>query len=421
MKIEDLKDKKILIVGYGVEGHETEKFLKHHFPNATIGIADKSQGENYLDVQSNYDLVIKSPGIHKSKITIPYTTATNIFFANIKNTTIGVTGSKGKSTTASLIYAILKHAGKKVHLLGNITHKLDDLGKPLLSELTHNHGEDEIFVCELSSHQLDDLEHSPHIAVFTSFFPEHMDFHGSVENYFNAKKNIIQHSTNADYFIYNPHFDVLKNLTKETKATSIPFTKDSEELLAQTPLLGEHNKDNMRAAITVAKLFNVPDDKIAEAFKNFKSLPHRLEKIGPYKGLTFYDDAISTTPQSTIKAIESIPNISTLFLGGQDRGFDFTELAKVISTTEGIHNLVIFPESGGKILSAIQELTKREFTILRTKDMEEAVIFAYKNSPTGTSVTLSTGSPSYSVWKNFEEKGNLFKEFVRKHATDSIK
>ena len=374
MKIEDLKNKKILIVGYGVEGHETEKFLKYHFPNTPIGIADQSQGENYLDIQNKYDLAIKSPGIHKSKITIPYTTATNIFFANIKNTTVGVTGSKGKSTTASLIYTILKHAGKKVHLLGNITHKLDDLGKPLLSELTHSHGNDEIFVCELSSHQLDDLEHSPHIAVFTSFFPEHMDFHGSVENYLDAKKNIIRHSTSADYFIYNPQFNVIKNLANETKANSLPFTKDYDNLLEQSSLLGDHNKDNMRAAITVAKLFTIDDDTIKEALHKFIPLPHRLEKIGPYKGITFYDDAISTTPQSTIKAIESIPNISTLFLGGQDRGFDFEELGIVIAKTSTIQNLIIFPESGEKILNIIQKKTKRKFTILKTKEDRKSVV-----------------------------------------------
>src|SRR5438105_7261269 len=135
MTLEELRKKKILIIGYGVEGKATETFLKHNFPDVTIGIADQSQGENYLELQKNYDLAIKSPGIQKEKITIPYTTATNIFFANVKGMTIGVTGSKGKSTTASLIYSILKKAGKSVHLVGNITHKLDPIGSPMLSEL----------------------------------------------------------------------------------------------------------------------------------------------------------------------------------------------------------------------------------------------------------------------------------------------
>src|SRR5438105_9328913 len=151
MTLEELRKKKILIIGYGVEGKATETFLKHNFPDVTIGIADQSQGENYLELQKNYDLAIKSPGIHKSKITIPYTTATNIFFANVKGITIGITGSKGKSTVSYLIYTILKKANKDVHLVGNITHKLDTIGEPMLSALMRSNSDNDIWVCELSS------------------------------------------------------------------------------------------------------------------------------------------------------------------------------------------------------------------------------------------------------------------------------
>src|SRR5437667_261855 len=133
MKLEQLKNKNILILGFGTEGKSVYDFLKHYFPDKEIGIADQKDGEDYLEKQRQYDLAIKSPGIQKEKVTIPYTTAANIFFANVKGMIVGITGSKGKSTTSSLIYHIIKQTKKHVHLVGNITHKLDSIGQPMLT------------------------------------------------------------------------------------------------------------------------------------------------------------------------------------------------------------------------------------------------------------------------------------------------
>ena len=164
MKLNELKKyKRILILGYGQEGQATERFFKKYHPTVLIGITDKKINANYLDEQNKYDLIIRSPGVPKHLITKPYTTATNIFLANINNIVIGVTGSKGKSTTASLIYSILKKAGKIVHLIGNI-------GKPMLDVMLNEIGPNDIFVCELSSYQLDDIKYSPHISVITNLF-----------------------------------------------------------------------------------------------------------------------------------------------------------------------------------------------------------------------------------------------------------
>lgn len=421
MKLDQLKNKKILIVGYGVEGKATQEFLKKTLPKNIIGIADQQlDGSSYLSKQNEYDIAIKSPGIHKSKITIPYTTATNIFFANIPGTIIGVTGTKGKSTTASLIYEILKHAGKRVFLLGNITHKTHNIGKPMLTELANHHTKDDIFVCELSSQQLDDIQYAPHIAVFTNFFPEHMDFHGSLEKYWEAKKRIVMFANPHNFFVYNPNLPVLATLAKETKAKSLPFVETLSFPEKIIPLIGQHNNDNVKAAVTVAKVLGVSDKDIQEAIKNYKPLPHRLEVVGTYHDITFVDDAISTTPQSTIKALEAFSNISTLFLGGQDRGYDFTELAKEI-VAHKIKNLVLFPDSGEKIYSVILNEVKNigssyNPNILESSNMDDAVQFAYQHSPKGSVVMLSTASPSYSIWKNFEEKGQLFKEAVQKYS-----
>lgn len=409
MKLEVLKKyRKILILGYGKEGQATERFLKKFVSDSEIGVADKKDGADYLDKQNDYDLVIRSPGVPKKLISQPYTTATNIFFANVTNTVIGVTGSKGKSTTTSLIYEILKQAGKRVHLIGNI-------GKPMLDELLQPLGKDDIFVCELSSYQLDDIKYSPHIAVVLDLFPEHMNYHGNVKNYYQAKKNIISKLTVDDYFVYNPKSLELKSWVKETIAKTIVFGQniplEDEEIL----LLGQHNRENIRAAVTVAHLLNINDKDIAKAIKKFKPLPHRLQMIGQFKGITFYDDAISTTPESTIAAINSLKNVGTIFLGGEDRGFDFTKLVELMIDHK-ITNLVLFPDSGDKMNELIEAKKIEGLNLLKTKSMEEAVKFAYKYTASGQICLLSNASPSYSLWKNFEEKGDLFQFFVKKYG-----
>ncbi|MEK7592703.1 MAG: UDP-N-acetylmuramoyl-L-alanine--D-glutamate ligase [Patescibacteria group bacterium] len=408
MKLEELKNKKILVVGLGLEGKASMHFLKHTFPYAVIDGVDQKDGSRYLDKQYEYDLAIKSPGVKSDLIKILYTTASNIFFANTKGLTVGVTGTKGKSTTASLIYEMLKTDGRKVHLVGNI-------GKPMLEELLGEHGEDDVYVCELSSYQLSDIHYSPHVAVFIDFFPEHMDYHGSVEKYLSAKVNIVAFSTPKDYFVYNPIFRELRKIAEETKAQSIPFVETLPFPDADIPLVGEHNKDNVRAAITVGKIFGVTENVMHSATKNFKPLPHRLQNIGTYKGITFYDDAISTTPESTIRAILALGNIGTILVGGQDRGYEFISLAETI-VKHNIGNVIYFPQSGDTIASILKSFSGNTTNLFRAESMEDAVKICYENTPMNTICLLSCASPSYSLWKNFEEKGDLFQKFVKKYG-----
>ena len=392
----------VLILGYGKEGQISKKYIAKEFPNIKIKVADKSEGKNYLKKQKDYDLAIKTPGMSKDLVEIPYTTATNMFFAKIKelgNLTIGITGSKGKSTTTSLIYSILKEAGKNVKILGNI-------GNPMLEVLLSPINKDEIFVIELSSYQLDDIEFSPNIAVVTNLFPEHMNYHNGLENYYNAKKNIIKFQNKNNIFIYNPKDKNLCLWTKTAKAKTIPF--ENSEFLndIKLPLIGEHNRRNIEASISVAKELNISEDIIKTAVEKFKALPHRLEFVGEFNNIKFYDDAISTTPESTIMAIESLKNVDTVFLGGEDRGYEFSQLEKKI-TKYKIKNVVLFPNSGKRIKI-------KGLNVIKTNDMEKAVNFAYKYTAFGKICLLSCASPSYSLWKNFEEKGNKFQLAVKK-------
>lgn len=169
--------------------------------------------------------------------------------------------------------------------------------------------------------------------------------------------------------------------------------------------------ENIDAATAVAKIFDISDEIIKNAVRNFQPLPHRLQFVGKFKDILFYDDAISTTPESTVCAINSFLKIGTIFLGGLDRGYDFNELSKIIIDKK-IPNIVLFPDSGEKIFNLLKKVAGIKF--LKTKSMEEAISFAYKNTPANTVCLLSTASPSYSLWKNFEEKGNQFQLFVKK-------
>lgn len=395
--------KNILILGYGMEGIATKKYIEKYYPHLRIGIGDMKKDKNYLKKQDNFDIAVKTPGINKNLVKIPYTTATNIFFSKNKgkNLIIGVTGSKGKSTTASLIYEIIKTADKPVELLGNI-------GKPMLERLLKPIKGGTIFVLELSSFQLDDIRFSPDIAIGTNLFPEHMDYHGNVENYYFAKKNIINFQNENNFFVYNPENKIMAEWLKNYRGKAIPFAKDIPVNDNDIPLLGEHNKDNIKATAATAKILGISDKIISKAVKNFKGLPHRLEFVGEYGGIRFYDDAISTTPESTIMAIKSIPNVGVIFLGGEDRGYDFSLLEKTIKKHK-IRNVALFSESGNKILKS-----RKGFNILETSDMEKAVKFAFENAEKGSACLLSCASPSYSLWKNFEEKGNEFKKFVKR-------
>lgn len=400
--------KNVLILGYGKEGKVTENILKTKYPNLKIGIADKSfdtktGSKNYLKAQENFDLIVKTPGMPKTLVCRPYTTATNLLFSFNNNFKIGITGSKGKSTTSSLIYEILKTAGKKVRLLGNI-------GNPMLEVLNTKVDPKEIFVIELSSYMLDDINYSPNIAVVLNLFPEHMNYHGNIKNYYEAKKNIIKFQTADDFFVYNKNDNILK--TWASDSTKIPFAQNHK--ITKNNLIGEHNAMNINAAIELARLLKIPNKITEKAIANFKPLPHRLEFIGEFKDIKFYDDAISTTPESTIMAIKALKNIGTIFLGGEDRGYDFSELEKTI-VNYAIKNIVLFPDSGKRMFKKLKGTKTRNLNFLKTSSMQEAVNFAYKFTSKKSICLLSTASPSYSLWKNFEEKGDQFTSFVKMH------
>lgn len=393
-----------LILGYGREGKASEQYLAQRYPSLTLGIADAQDGADYLAKQGECDIVIKTPVIPAREVTRSYTTATNFFLADVpRERIIGITGSKGKSTTATLIHSLLEAGGMRARLLGNI-------GIPALGSIMEKPlGDDEWVVMELSSYQLEDSDTSPHIAVVTSLFPDHLDYHGGKEAYFEAKHSITKFQDSQDHFWYQKGFARLEEWGDATLARArtpedLPFTFDNPHLL------GSHNRGNVALARMVARQLGVDDSIIERVVKGYEGLPHRLQLVGTFKGITFYDDSISVAPDSTLAALEAIPNTHTLILGGSDRGLDFSMLEPALRKS-GVKTLILFPETGARMLSS-----EEGFTVLHTSDMEEGVAFAYEHTPEGSACVLSPASPSYLQFKNFEERGDTFADAVRAYS-----
>lgn len=450
--MEEIKGKSVLIIGYGREGQSVHRYLLANFPNLKIGIADIARvkpidkkvnlhlGKGYLKGIEKYDVVVRSPGISPGLAQLKafaksgriITSATNIFFSKCPGIVIGVTGTKGKSTTSSLIADVLATNFADVRLVGNI-------GRPALDYLK---GADNktIFVCELSSQQLEDLRYSPFIAVVHAIYPEHLDSHRTFDRYLSAKGNIVKFQKSFDFVVFNAANKNSAQLGQASLAKKIPFARDQKykglcftkgngiffrsdglaKHILETddiPLLGPGNIENVLAVICVASIFKIPSVKIKHAVKKFKGLPHRLEFVADVKGIKFYNDSQATNPMAVINALEGLsPDVDTLIIGGYDRGLDLTELGRYIAL-QNIQNLILFPTTGEKIWSIIasSKIKSRSFRKYKANSMERAVDFAFANTPKGKICLLSPGAASFGLFKNYEERGNLFKKLVLKY------
>lgn len=418
MKITDLDHRNVCILGYGREGRAVERAVRENAAGARITIRDQKDGPDYLKDLDAFDTIVKSPGIPPhpafSAVQDRITSSTQIFLDTIADTgsmVIGVTGSKGKSTTSTLIFEMLKAGGKNASLLGNI-------GEPAIGHLGEA-GPDKIFVMEMSSYQLMDLTRSPQIAIVTSFFPEHLDYHGSLAAYLEAKKHIARFQKPGDFVFYNGGCAEAKEIAEGSRGRKIPFTPEDAPLtLRETHLIGTHNLGNMAAASLVARHFAIPNPVILQILRTFPGLPHRLQRLGLHHGIEWIDDAISTTPESAIAAIEALEErVTTIILGGQDRGNDFTALGRRIARSS-IRNIILFPGSGPRIRSAIEN-AKAAVTFHNASSMEDAVAIAKQatieratSDESTPIVLLSTASPSYGMFKNFEEKGTQFQRCI---------
>ncbi len=430
--IEYIKDKKILILGFGREGRSTYNYIRKHLPEKEIYIGDRNEpqindeniklifGENYLKFLGDFDIVFKSPGIaflddNMYPDTTEITCQTDMFLRFCKPTVVGITGSKGKTTTSTLIYEMLKAGGVNTCLIGNI-------GVPVFEKAD----EDEILVAviEMSSHQLEFTTASPHVAVLVNIYEEHLDHYKTgFEGYVNAKLNIARYQKEGDVLVYNPEQDLTgivdwNNAVVNGNGKPVTFTdaKNDEfvnELWKSTEhLKGEHNRQDIAYAVAVAREFGVTDDAVRHAIKNFGGIEHRMEFVDVIDGVSYYNDSIATIPTAVMGAIKALGNVDTLLFGGLDRGIDYDDFIEFLNKSD-INNLVGLPETGHNIIDRLMNMgcTKN---VYKASDMADGVNACKTFTQKNKSCLFSPAAASYNYYKNFEEKGKHFKSEVTK-------
>lgn len=423
-----LRGKRILIAGYGREGRSTHTLLQRFVSADHITVASNDD-EIYaaLDQGSAYDLIIKSPGIPTMKFEgrCPLDTIssqTDLFMQVYGDITIGVTGTKGKSTTTSLIHHVLSHCmgqQHKVLLAGNIGIPLFDIAEQL--------DEHSIVVAELSCHQLENIHCAPHIGIILNLFQEHLDHYHDYHGYQMAKMQLMLRQKDDDHCFYcTDSLDlvhIVESCRSSVTSTLHPYSlHDARQAgtdTLPTTLKGDHNASNIFVAKQVCALLGINDSQFGKALASFNGLPHRLELVGTYHGITFYNDSISTIPQATIAAIEALNNVETLILGGYDRGIDYSQLISLlVFPPASLRNVVFVGNAGRRILNDLSYThygLPDKIHVLQEDDYSKIVDWCFKTTSPGTICLLSPAAASYDSFKNFEQRGETFKQLVRSH------
>lgn len=429
-----ISGKKILILGFGKEGKSTFRFLSTIHPISDLAVADRNRnclqeisskvrcigGEHYLDDLNKFDLIIKSPGI-PSRDLLPHvdeqkiSSQTALFLKQYHKQVIGITGTKGKSTTSSLIYYILKNAGKSALLVGNI-------GLPPF-DIMHQIKSDSKIVFEMSSHQLEWVVSSPHISVLLNLYQEHLDHYPDFNAYQEAKWNITRYQKTTDVIFTLLSDPLIKKKFKENgtaaslndlslKVISDQYTwMDKFRLDNRINLPGEHNLINIYFSIAVSKYLSIEDEKIREAIRQFKGLPHRLEFIGDYMGVRFYNDSISTIPESAIAAVKALSKVDTLILGGKDRGVSFKYLIEFLIDTN-VRNIIFTGEAGRRIYKGLKAAINDRNLILLDCFADLSKVLR-KISKKGDICLLSPAASSYDEFNDYAERGRAYKEIIQ--------
>jgi UDP-N-acetylmuramoyl-L-alanine---L-glutamate ligase len=447
---------RLAILGFGQEGQSTYRTIRKFLPGLTIHICDQNTGlgiqyqevfkkdplticffgPDYLSGLKETDTIIKSPGIPfrilDSKIfSAEITSQTELFIRMFSQQIIGITGTKGKSTTSSLLHHIYQHAEIPSILVGNIGIPPFDF----IAEITDNTR----IIYEMSSHQLEHIHFSPHIAILLNIYQEHLDHYPSFGHYIQAKLNIARWQTGRDLFIYNSENVHIKKAVdasdnkarkihlghKVNQENSIYFEGNDlavavhnkysiiKQLAIKSRLRGTHNLINLAAAASVAWLDGINSEKINNAVESFHGLPHRLEFAGTYKNVTFYNDSISTIPESTIAAIESFPQTKAIILGGFDRGVDYRQLIDFIGQSK-IQSVVFTGDAGKRMLNLTRNHDFYSNKLcLFSEGFEEAFSLAVDACNEEGICLLSPAAASYNAFKDFKERGDRFKQLVQ--------
>lgn len=466
MTTDFFKNKRVTVFGLGLHGGGvgTVKFLVKNGARVIVtDIKTKQQlassleklkgiknveyilGQHRREDFTKVDMVIKTPAAPwnnkhiklASENNIPVEVDSSLFFKLCKNTIIGISGTKGKTTTATVIYEILKLAGKNPIKVGvgqvSVLDKLENLKKEAVA------------IFELSSWRLSALkkiEKSPSIAVLSNIFPDHLNYYQSMESYIKDKKNIFLYQNPKDWLVTNEDDENLRSITKEAKSQVVKYSKfpiksghsifiedetiylndgvDVKKIIAveNLKIKGRHNIGNIMAAIGAAYAYGVEISKIREALLNFKGMAHRLEFVEEIKGIKFYNDTAATIPEAAISALDSFTQPVVLIAGGADKNLDFSLLGKaIIQKAKGL--ILLKGSATEKLLKEIkknlpEEKGDEEFKIVDS--IEKATEMAYRSAEAGDIILLSPGAASFGLFLNEFDRGNKFKEAIKNLA-----
>ncbi|MCL2445989.1 MAG: UDP-N-acetylmuramoyl-L-alanine--D-glutamate ligase [Oscillospiraceae bacterium] len=418
---------RIGLLGFGREGQSSYRFLRRHFPTRPLIIADQNFvllddpnaqlicGENYLEVLYSCDLLIKSPGVSLKDNAIPenlrITCQTDLFLRFAQCKKVGVTGTKGKTTTSVLIYDMLCSSGVAAKLIGNV-------GVPVLDCFEEIDGY--IAVIELSSHQLEFTRASPQVAVWTNLYEEHLDHYtGGFVGYAAAKAQICNHQCPEDLFILNAD----QPLHEWADLTPCPAQRvyigldESDSFLrsldnSNPRLRGDHNRQDIYFAATAALAVGATQDGIRRAVAEFRGIPHRMCPVSEAGDITWVDDCISTIPRAVLFAIDALQDVDTLMIGGLDRGLDYQDFARELAQRT-VRNIICMPDTGHAIAKLLEDSSQN---IVCVATMEEAVQAAFAHTQPGKTCLLSPAAASYNVYKDFEHKGRHFAQCINSSA-----
>jgi len=473
MRIEDLKNKPIAVLGYGQEGEAVAKYLIKHrlepvlfdqrpwdkWPKKKQEVI-KKLGINFIfgpdcfKELAGFEVAFRSPGIplsHPDLLNWPnlmFTSQTKWFFEHCPAKIIGVTGTKGKGTTSALIYQILLTNNyslpTNVYFTGNI-------GKDQPLDFLDDLKSEDWVIYELSSFQLQDLTKSPHIAVVLMTTSEHLDYHKDNEEYQQAKNSITMFQTNNDFAIINADYPASVKIGEQGKGMKFYFSarkelergcyiKDSQLIvidvlgknfqypISNIQLRGRHNLENVSAAVSAGALLKIGGSVIQQAIDGFKGLEHRLEFVAEKQGIKFYNDSFSTTPETAIAAIKSFDETLIVILGGSKKNSDFRELGKTISRTKNIKALILIGQEALIIKRAILSFSsppgeeggeggrtdadKTPLILESAKDMKDIFNQIKQIAAPGDIVLLSPACASFDMFKNYEDRGKQFKKLA---------
>ena len=449
-----IRGKKVTVIGLGISniplidyfyklGAKAAFFDKHSIDKIDKNIIEKIHkynfdlflGENSLKNLKGFSIIFRSPSCRPDTPEIiaevqkgaVLTSEIEMLMQTCPGTIIGITGSDGKTTTTNLIYNIIKESGRNCYLGGNI-------GFPLFTKVNQMTPED-IIVLELSSFQLMDMQVSPHIAVITNISPNHLDIHKSYEEYIDSKKNIFKNQNRNDILILNYDNDITRQFKKEAKGQVIYFSRkeklddgiiyDCEKIkecknkvrrhilnVKNIQLRGVHNYENVCAAIAATSSLVEPEIQV-RAIKSFKGVEHRLEFVREINGVKWYNDSIGTSPTRTIAGLNSFNEKIVLIAGGYDKHLDYTPIAKPI--VDNVSKLILTGATAQKIEKAVKtnlELQNKTIPIYHCNTLKETVQKAYEIANSNEIVLFSPASASFDLFKNFEDRGNQFKNLV---------